>query len=167
MAPTAPASPPAERAGERPRRRPAPLNAYFDTSALIKLLLEETGSELADEVWARASVRIASRLVYPEARAALAAANRAGRLDSRGRRAATGELTAACSALQLIGVDWDLALVAGDLAESHRLRGYDAVHLATAVAGLGPDGLLVTWDRELARAAAEAGLAVTPPPEHY
>ena len=34
------------------------------------------GSQLADEIWARSSQRVASHLVYAEARAALAAAHR-------------------------------------------------------------------------------------------
>jgi predicted nucleic acid-binding protein len=43
------------------------------------------------------------------------------------------DLDTACSTMQLIGVDTDLARTAGDLAERHALRGYDAVHLATAL----------------------------------
>lgn len=34
----------------------------------------------------------------------------------------------------MIGVDWPLARHAGELAEHHGLHGFDAVHLATALA---------------------------------
>ena len=45
---------------------------------------------------------------------------------------------------------------------SRALRGYDAVHLASALA-LGPgDTILATWDRDLCNAAVDAGLAVAP-----
>lgn len=152
----------ARRAGQRSRRRAAPLIAYFDTSALIKLLLEEDGSELADELWSRASSRIASHLVYPEARAALAAAWRSGRIDAPTHAVTVRELHAACAAMRLVGVDRQLALGAGDAAERYGLRGYDAVHLVTALGVDATDLVLVTWDRDLAAAALAAGRPVAP-----
>ena len=62
----------------------------------------------------------------------------------------------------LIGIDWSLARHAGELAAIHGLRGYDAVHLATALAAATADLVLVTWDRDLARATAQSGIAVAP-----
>ena len=56
-----------------------------------------------------------------------------------------------------------LARQAGDLAAGHHLRGYDAVHLASALR-LGSDTMLVTWDDRLRDAAVDAGLAVAPAP---
>jgi len=124
--------------------------------------LDEDGSQLADELWSRASWRIASRLIYPEARAALAAACRTGRIDERAHRTAAGDLESACAAMRLIGVDWPLARHAGQIAERYALRGYDAVHLATAHGAHDPGLVLITWDRDLARAATNAGIAVIP-----
>lgn len=46
--------------------------------------------------------------------------------------------------------------------EEHALRGYDAVHLATALGIADPNLLIVTWDRVLARAAGECGHPVVP-----
>lgn len=117
---------------------------------------------IADELWARASARVASRLVYPEARAALAAAERSGRIDQAGRRTAAADLEAACTAMALLGVDWALAQHAGEIAEVYALRGYDAVHLATALSVDDPDLVLLTWDGDLADAAVRAGRAVVP-----
>jgi hypothetical protein len=37
--------------------------AYFDTSALVKLIFDEAGSELAVELWDRADVLVSSQLV--------------------------------------------------------------------------------------------------------
>jgi len=110
----------------------------------------------------RASARIASRLVYPEARAALASAHRGGRIDAVTHRETVRDLQAACGAMVLIGVDWALAQQAGDIAEQHGLRGYDGVHLATALASDAADLVFVTWDRELARATTRSGVAVAP-----
>lgn len=59
-----------------------------------------------------------------------------------------------------IGVDEKLTRMAGDLAADLNLRGYDAVHLATALSLVEHDVALVSWDRDLCRAANEVGLAV-------
>jgi predicted nucleic acid-binding protein len=53
---------------------------------------------------------------------------------------------------------------AGDLAESHHLRGYDAVHLA-ALQRLGSPrrvDRVACWDDDLRRAASAAGYALFP-----
>lgn len=128
----------------------------------MKLVVTEDDSELADELWASADRKIASHLVYPEARAALAAAWRAGRVDRSGLRRALADLEAATSSMWLIGVDEVIAHAAGRLAEEHSLRGYDAVHLATALAAGSDQLLVVTWDRDLAAAAVRCGHPVSP-----
>jgi predicted nucleic acid-binding protein len=106
----------------------------------------EEGTDVADELWAAADLRVASHLVYPEARAAIAAAFRAGRIDRRGLRRAVSDLNAATSSMSLVGVDETLAREAGRLAEEHALRGYDAVHLATTLSGEDRELLVITWD---------------------
>lgn len=55
---------------------------------------------------------------------------------------------------------WGLARQAGELAEEFELRGYDAVHLATALDLGDEDVVLVTWDGALSRAAEKNGLAI-------
>jgi predicted nucleic acid-binding protein len=122
----------------------------------------EAGSDLADQLWDAAQLKVATHLVYPEARAALAAAARAGRIDKRGLRYAIRELEAVAASLQRIGVDEALAREAGQLAEEHGLRGYDAVHLATVLSVADPTLVVVTWDRDLAAAALARGHPVAP-----
>ena len=100
------------------------------------------------------------RRVSPHATAA--AASRARRLDARALRRAVAELDAAVSAVQRIGVDEPLAAEAGRLAQEHGLRGYGAVHLATALSVEDPKLVLVTWDADLARAALRCGRPVAP-----
>jgi predicted nucleic acid-binding protein len=149
-------------AGLRSRRGSAALNAYFDTSAVVKLVVAEDGSDLADELGDAAEQKIASQLVYPEARAALAAASRGGRLDPRALRRTVADLDSAIAAMVLVGVDETLAREAGRLAEEDGLRGYDAVHLATALSGEDRKLVVVTWDRDLAGAAVRCGRAAAP-----
>ncbi len=66
--------------------------------------------------------------------------------------------------MQLIGIDWELALTAGDIAERHALRTYDAVHLATALSIDDAELVFVTWDRDLGHAAVSAGRSAIPRP---
>ena len=135
---------------------------YFDTSALIKLVVEEEGTESAIELWQASLHAVTSRLAYPEARAALAAARHAGLL-THGYRRAVSDFAELFRELEKVEIDAELAYLAGELAEEHGLRGYDAVHLASALE-LGPATILVTWDAALARAGDATGLAVAPPP---
>ena len=140
---------------------------YFDTSAVVKLLVAEDGSDLADELWAASDLKIASHLVYPEASAALGSASRAGRIDKRSLRRAVSDLDAATSSMSLIGVDEALARKAGRLAQEHALRGYDAVHLATVLSGADRELVVVTWDGDLAGAALRCGYPVAPARPHH
>lgn len=72
------------------------------------------------------------------------------------------ELNVLNAELVIVGVDEALAHRAGELADERALRGYDALHLASALA-LGPgDTILATWDRDLSNAAVDAGLPVAP-----
>ena len=64
--------------------------------------------------------------------------------------------------MQVVELDETLSLSAGDLAESFGLCGFDAVHLATAIALRDESLVVATWDADLNRATLEAGLSVAP-----
>jgi uncharacterized protein len=83
-------------------------------------------------------------------------------MTARAHDRAVAELVALNAELVIVGVDEALARRAGELADERALRGYDAVHLASALA-LGPgETILATWDRDLSNAAVDAGIAVAP-----
>ncbi len=128
----------------------------------MKLVFDEPGSELAAELWDRSESVVSSQLLYPEARAAAAAAHRMGRIDSATLDRAVDAIDALVAQVGIIGLDTDLAHAAGELAQAHGLRGYDSVHLATALSVHTDALLLATWDRDLARAALAAGCSVAP-----
>lgn len=134
--------------------------AYFDTSALISLLVEEPTSARAVRLWDEATRVVSTRLVYPEARSALARARRAGRLSGAQLAKLKRALDTLDPQLAHVEVTASLARRAGELAEEHALRGYDAVHLASAEILADPELVVVSGDRELQRAAAAIGLAV-------
>ena len=133
--------------------------AYFDTSALFPLLIEEPGSEAARRLWDGADRIVSVRVVYPEARAALAQSQRLGRVTAQQLRSAVSDLERRCEQLNLLDIDDALAKQAGDLAEQHALRGYDAVHLAAAYLVNDSELVVVAGDRPLLAAATASGLA--------
>jgi len=139
------------------------LITYVDTSSLLKLLIDEDGSEQVGRLWDSADVVASVVLVVVEARAALAAAERGGRLTAAGHREAKAELAVLVDELTIVGITDDLIVQAAELAESEALRGYDAVHLAAAVA-VGADAL-TSADSALCTAAERRGLHVANPLE--
>jgi hypothetical protein len=133
--------------------------AYFDTSAVIPLLVAEPPTEAVGRLWDSAT-RVASvRLLYPEARAALAQAQRIGRLTSRQLATAVAELGALDAQFDHVEITAGLASRAGALAEAAALRGYDAVHLAAAESIADGDLVMVAGDTALNAAAGALGLA--------
>ena len=135
--------------------------AYFDTSALIPLLIDEPGTQRAGRIWDTAEHVTSVRLIYTEARAALAQATRLERLATEDLATAIDALGGLYHQLDLIEIDDALVRHAGDLAQHHGLRGYDALHLASAERVRSDATVLVAGDRDLCTAAGELGIAIT------
>jgi predicted nucleic acid-binding protein len=137
-------------------------SVYFDSSALVKLVVTEPDSDIADSLWNGCDVAFASRLAHPEVCAALASAERDGRLDVAAARIARRHWAGLGSALRPIELSEHVERRAGELARRHALRGADAVHLASVLALRSRDVIVATWDRRLHTSAAASGFAVVP-----
>jgi hypothetical protein len=137
------------------------LNLTFDTSALVKVLIGEPGTDLARRLW-EGGPPVLSALAYPEVCSALTTAARLERVSHAEIARARQELPTFWGAATVVDVSPPIAGAAGELAIATGLKGADAVHLATALS-VGPEStVLVTWDKALSRAAQEHGLAVAP-----
>ena len=134
--------------------------AYFDTSAVVPLLIAETGSARAASLWDSADRIVSVRLIYPETRAALAQAKRLGRLTARQLRDAATGFDSIFEEIDIVEVDDALARRAGELAEVRQLRGYDAVHLAAADRVRDPNVVVIAGDGALLDAATAEGMTV-------
>jgi uncharacterized protein len=135
---------------------------YFDSSALVKLVVEEGGSDLVADLWDNCDAALSSRLAYPEVRAALAASAREhdlGDEDLLTAEHAWEEFWAATRPVELTAA---VEQQAGQLAKSHALRGADAVHMASALAINDPDLVVASWDRRLHVGVLAAGVRVAP-----
>jgi hypothetical protein len=131
----------------------------------VKLLVEEDGSEFAAALWDGCDAAVSSRLAYPEVRAALAAAGRAGRLTDADRRRAEAAWESYWSATRAVELTDAVTVRAGRLATEQALRGADAVHLASALAVSRTEVVLAVWDHRLRAGAQSCGLAIAPRPE--
>lgn len=135
---------------------------YFDSSALVKLVLDEDGSDIVAELWNACDVALSSRLAYPEVCAALAAAGRNHDLTASEVSAAAADWELFWQSMRPVELSSDVERAAGSLAAHHQLRGADAVHLASALALGSSDLTVAVWDRRLHAGAAAVGLAVSP-----
>jgi uncharacterized protein len=105
----------------------------MDTSSLVKLYVSEKETPATKHLVEATEVIATSRLAYVEARAAFARKHRERGVGLRDYR----------NILQIFDNDWEsyfvvdiseaLVKMAGQFAEKHALRGYDAIHLASAV----------------------------------
>jgi len=135
---------------------------YIDSSALVKLFLEEAGSEVAREVWNSGVAVATSRISRAELTCALAAAVRSGRDDRERVDANVVDGGFLAEKASFVEADDDVVKSAAILGVRHGLRGLDAIHLASAVTlrEFGPT--LVSWDERQRRAARAEGLQVYP-----
>jgi predicted nucleic acid-binding protein len=113
-------------------------------------------------LWQQAGRVVVSRLAWPEAVAALAAAHRGRRVSDEGHRTAADGLRQCFERCTMVSIADSLIDRAAELAAGYDLRAADAIHLATALAVTEADSLFVTWDRRLRLAAVQAGLVTAP-----
>jgi predicted nucleic acid-binding protein len=135
---------------------------YFDTSALVKLCVLETGTPLAVALWEGGDALLTSRIADVEVRAVLAAAERIGRIDAAPASLARERWDELWPGLGNVEVTPAIADAAGALADRRPLRAADAIHLASALVVREVDVLFAAWDRRLADAARAEGLLVLP-----
>lgn len=134
--------------------------AYFDTSALIPLVLNEPSTDLCRRIWHDADHCVTSRVTYVETAAALAMAERQGRITTRQHDASWSNILTIWPELDIVEVTSALSTAAADVARSLGLRGYDAIHAASAHAVADDTLVAAAGDRHLLHAWRLLGLAV-------
>ncbi len=138
---------------------------YVDTSALVKRYVNEPGADLVSQEIAESTTVGTAIICRAEMAAALSKAVRVNALSA----------TDAAVALQAFRSDWPRLVrvqasesmigQADVLAWELGLRGYDAVHLASALVwrnAMGENVTFATFDRRLWAAAGQKGLACFP-----
>lgn len=135
--------------------------AYLDTSSLVKLYIEEEGSSEVESLVRAAAVNSTSIVAYAEARAAFARRSRENAFSTEEHDQIKQRFESDWECYFVRNLDYDLIKLAGDLAEKHALRGFDSIHLASAVSlrhNLFPSLQFSSSDRNLEEAARKENL---------
>lgn len=132
---------------------------YLDTSAFVPLLVTEPTSEACRRFWDASDTVVSTTLLHVETSAALAQARRLGRLSTPAHRAALKLLERLWPELELVQIGELTVRHASGLANRLALRGYDAVHCASAVQLADLDLVAASGDRQLLGAWNHLGLA--------
>lgn len=140
---------------------------YLDTSALVKLYVRERGSAQVRTRVNKVDVVATSVVAYAEARAAFARLRRERPASGRRHRERVAQLDRDWDRYAVVELTSAVVRSAGDLAEQHDLRGFDAIHLASALwlkSAQSDELAFVVFDRRLAAGAKSAGLTLTRQP---
>jgi len=136
---------------------------YLDTSALVKLYIEETGSQEVKRAVEEARIISTSRVAYVEAMSAIARKYREGELSDEEQDQIARDLDRDWDNCFVVEVSEGVTKLGGELTSRHPLRGFDAIHLASALLLQNRTRLEVSFfcfDERLKTAAKAEGLAV-------
>lgn len=138
---------------------------FCDTSALVKLYIEEEGSDAMRQAAATAEVLAVCRIAWAEALAALARRLREVPADSTAIDQARANLRHDWNDYLIVEVTQALVEQAGEFADVFALRGYDSIQLAAAQtlhAAGGKPVRFAAFDNRLLKAARVLGMARLP-----
>jgi predicted nucleic acid-binding protein len=136
---------------------------YLDTSALVKLYVDETGSDKIREITHRASVISTSKIAYAEARSAFARKQKEGGFSYPILRKVVEDFNRDWESYFAIEITDGLIRSAGDLAEKYLLRGFDSIHLASAIQlrnKTRSETFFSSTDQRLNQSAGKEGIAI-------
>jgi predicted nucleic acid-binding protein len=125
---------------------------YLDTSALVKRFVNEKGSALVESLVQRKEAVASAKIAYAEIFAGLTRKLREGNLSKAQYALACRQFERDWHAYVRVGLEDNVLILARDLIKRHPLRGYDAVHLASAL------GLKIALGEEITFAAADGRL---------
>lgn len=138
---------------------------YTDTSALVKRYVKETGTDIVDAGWESASVIATSVVAYAESMAAYHRRQREGYLSRKDLRRICDKFKNDYKQFILVPIDHHLHEFIDDLLQHHPLRGFDAIHLASALIFNNDDGeetVFACFDANLNKAAEKEGMRTLP-----
>jgi len=136
---------------------------YLDTSALVKRFVSEKGSSFVSRIITQEGPIATAKIAYAEVFASFARKLREGHLTKPKHALACRQFEADWPAYIRVDLFDELLVIARDLIQRHPLRGYDAIHLASAISlknGLGQQVSFSAADERLLRAAEKESLEV-------
>ena len=138
---------------------------FCDTSALIKLLVDEAQSDRMRQISATVDAIGVCRISWAEAMAALARRQREDPISNEDLEQARQHLIQSWNTFLIVEVSQPLVETAGHFADVFALRGYDSVQLAAAHelhVYAEKNVIFASYDRRLNQAAQLLQLLVLP-----
>lgn len=138
---------------------------YLDTSALVKKYFEENYSAQVIAAWKSALAISTSAVAYAELIAAAYRKAGEARVKKSVIQKMMGALQEDWSSFIVVEVDNRLNETIHRVIAKHHLRGFDAIHLASALAvgsAVADDFLFACYDERLTQAASAEGLRTMP-----
>jgi len=136
---------------------------YCDTSALIKRYVEEEGTDTVDRLWSESLDIATSVIAFAETAAAFSRKLREGVLTEKEYTSTLRIFKTDFDSFILIPITTSLNLTIERLVRLYPLRGFDAIHLSSALIFRDSGSVSVhfaCFDRPLNEAALREGLAV-------
>lgn len=138
--------------------------AYFDSSSIVKWFFDEPNMDLARGIKDKASLAFTSIVSFPEVMSAVYRAMREGRCSRADMQLVRGEFLRVWPDFQWVRVSEGLIQRAEQLIFRYGLKGYDSMHLASALVlkeeGDEIDLFFSCFDRNLNHAALKEGLEI-------
>ena len=129
---------------------------YLDTSALVKRFINEKGSPLVQSLVLGRDAVATAKIAYAEIFAGLTRKLREGNLSKTQYSVACREFESDWLAYVRVELHDEVLALARDLIQRHPLKGFDAVHLASALRlkiALGEEMRFAAADKNLLKAA--------------
>ena len=134
---------------------------YLDTSALIKRFVNEKGSPMVQSLLQQPEGVATAKIAYAEIFAGFARKLREGHFSKTLHALACRQFERVWPAYLRVELQDNVLFLARDLIQRHSLRGFDAVHLASALClknALGEEVTFAAADGRLLRAASAENL---------
>jgi predicted nucleic acid-binding protein len=134
---------------------------YLDTSALIKRFVTEVGSETVNDLVKGTAPVVTAKIAFAEVHAGLKRKHREGLLPDRDYTLSVRQFEDDWESYIRVDLRDETLRLARDLIRRHPLRGFDAIHLASALtfkSAVREDLTFGAADVRLLRAAKSEGL---------
>lgn len=139
---------------------------FFDTSALVKLYVQEQHSDWTRQQVTSLNYCAVSQITWVEMCAAFALKERTGQTSAASVKRVMDRLRAEWPIYTRLAVDSAVLSTAGDFAIQFGLRAYDSLQLATARLAhehLGSSMAVCCFDSQINGAAAKLGIPILRP----
>ena len=139
---------------------------YLDTSALLKKYFKENGSKDVISLWKDSNAIITSAVTYAETLASIYRKRRESRdIDAHIFRTVLESFQKDWKSFIRVDVNERLHEIINKLVAGHPLRGFDAIHLTSALLlheKIEDNFIFACYDKRLIKAAIEEGLETRP-----